>query len=395
VILRWIPLSWVWTLWDLVLATAVATIAVQDAPHSVAHLVLGLAMAVAIAFRRRAPVAVFLVVFALFVTQLVVEPGPPPAYDIAVAIALVSVVSHAPRRRDWYLAALLTCATWIVLAVTETMVRNEGSGPAPQIAEYTVLLVMLGGAFLFALAIRLNREANVALTDRIAVADREREYLARLAVADERAVVARELHDIVAHSLAVMVAQADGASYAIDSDTAQAREAMRTVARTGRDALDEMHGIVAVLRRGEPTGADTVDLQPIDRDRLSTVVDRARAAGLHVELRADGDLSTLSAASGLTVLRILQESLTNVLRHAGPGAMVEVRLNVDDRRADLDVRDDGAGAAAPVGAPSNGGGNGLIGMRERVAVHGGEFTAGPRAGRGWQITATIPHGVAR
>ena len=394
-ILRWIPLSWVWTLWDLVLATAVATIAVQDAPHSVAHLVLGLAMAVAIAFRRRAPVAVFLVVFALFVTQLVVEPGPPPAYDIAVAIALVSVVSHAPRRRDWYLAALLTCATWIVLAVTETMVRNEGSGPAPQIAEYTVLLVMLGGAFLFALAIRLNREANVALTDRIAVADREREYLARLAVADERAVVARELHDIVAHSLAVMVAQADGASYAIDSDTAQAREAMRTVARTGRDALDEMHGIVAVLRRGEPTGADTVDLQPIDRDRLSTVVDRARAAGLHVELRADGDLSTLSAASGLTVLRILQESLTNVLRHAGPGAMVEVRLNVDDRRADLDVRDDGAGAAAPVGAPSNGGGNGLIGMRERVAVHGGEFTAGPRAGRGWQITATIPHGVAR
>lgn len=388
-------MSWVWTLWDLVLATAVATIAVQERTHSVAHLVLGLAMAVAIVFRRRAPVAVFLVVFALFVTQLVVEPGPPVAYDIAVAIALVSVVSHAPRRRDWYLAALLTCATWIPLAVNETMVRYEGSGPSPSIAEYTVLLVMLGGAFLFALAIRLNREANVALADRIAVADREREYLARLAVADERAVIARELHDIVAHSLAVMVAQADGASYAVDSDTAQAREAMRTVARTGRDAIDEMHGIVAVLRRGEPTGADTMDLQPVDLDRLTTVVDRARAAGLHVDLQTDGDLSALSAAGGLTVLRILQESLTNVLRHAGSDATVEVRLSVDGSRAALDVRDDGGGTAAPVGTSSNGGGNGLIGMRERVSVHGGEFTAGPRAGRGWRITATIPHGVAR
>lgn len=394
-ILRWIPLSWVWTLWDLVLATAVATVAVQERTDSVAHLVLGLAMAVAIVFRRRAPMAVFLVVCALFVTQLVVEPGPLVPYDIAVVIALVSVVSHAPRRRDWYLAAVLTCAGWIAFTVYETIVRYEGSGASSSIAEYTVLLVMLGGAFLFALAIRLNRETNAALTDRIAVADREREYLARLAVADERAVIARELHDIVAHSLAVMVVQAEGASYAIDSDTDQARGAMRTVARTGRDALEEMHGIVAVLRRGEPTGADTVDLRPIDLNRLSAVVERARAAGLHVELEADGDLSTLSAASGLTVLRILQESLTNVLRHAGPGALVEVRLNVDDRRAALDVRDDGAGAAAPVGAPGNGGGNGLVGMRERVAVHGGEFTAGPRAGRGWQITATIPHGVAR
>ncbi len=394
-ILRWIPLSWVWTLWDLVLATAVATVAVQVGADSGAHLVLGIAMAVAIVFRRRAPLWVFLVVIALFVSRWVVEPGSPAPYDIAVVIALASVVSHAPRRRDWYLAALLTCAAWLALAVNETMVRYAGSGPSPSIAEYTVLLVMLGGAFLFALAIRLNREANVALAGRIAVADREREYLARLAVADERAVIARELHDIVAHSLAVMVAQADGASYAVDSDTAQAREAMRTVARTGRDAIDEMHGIVAVLRRGEPTGADTVDLQPIDLDRVSTVVDRARAAGLHVELQADGDLSTLSAAGGLTVLRILQESLTNVLRHAGPGAVVEVRLSVDGSCAALDVRDDGGGTAAPVGAPSNGGGNGLIGMRERVAVHGGEFTAGPRAGRGWRITATIPHGVAR
>jgi signal transduction histidine kinase len=395
VILRWIPLSWVWTLWDLVLATAVATVAVQVGADSGAHLVLGIAMAVAIVFRRRAPLWVFLVVIALFVSRWVVEPGSPAPYDIAVVIALASVVSHAPRRRDWYLAALLTCAAWLALAVNETMVRYAGSGPSPSIAEYTVLLVMLGGAFLFALAIRLNREANVALAGRIAVADREREYLARLAVADERAVIARELHDIVAHSLAVMVAQADGASYAVDSDTAQAREAMRTVARTGRDAIDEMHGIVAVLRRGEPTGADTVDLQPIDLDRVSTVVDRARAAGLHVELQADGDLSTLSAAGGLTVLRILQESLTNVLRHAGSGAVVEVRLSVDGSCAALDVRDDGGGTAAPVGAPSNGGGNGLIGMRERVAVHGGEFTAGPRAGRGWRITATIPHGVAR
>ena len=394
VIFRWAPLSWVWTLWDLVLATVVATVAVQAGADSGAHLVLGVAMAVAIVFRRRAPRSVFLVTIALFVTQLAVEPGSPAPYDIAVVIALASVVSHAPRRRDWYLAALVVCATWIALAVDETVVRYDGLGPAPSIAEYTVLLVMLGGAFLFALAIRLNRETNAALADRIAVADREREYLARLAVAGERAVIARELHDIVAHSLAVMVAQADGASYAVDP--AQARKAMRTVAGTGRDAIGEMHRIVAVLRRGEPTDADTVDLQPVDLDRLCTVVDRARAAGLHVELGADGDPSTLSAASGLTVLRILQESLTNVLRHVGPGATVEVRLKVDDRGAALDVRDDGARAASRgVGASGGGGGNGLIGIRERVAVHGGEFTGGPLAGGGWRISATIPDRAAR
>jgi signal transduction histidine kinase len=395
VIFGWIPLSWVWTLWDLALATAVATVAVQNGVDSMANVVLGIAMAVAIVFRRRAPLWVFLLLIALILARLVVKPGPPAPYDIAVVIALVSVVSHAPRRRDWYLAAALTCATWIAVTVNQTIMGYAGSGPSPDIAEYSVLLVMLGGAFLLALAIRLNRETNVVLADRIAVADREREYLARLAVADERAVIARELHDIVAHSLAVMVAQADGASYAVEKDAAQARDAMRTVAGTGRDALDEMHRIVAVLRRPEPTDADTVDRQPIDLDRLTTVVDRARTAGLHVDLRADGDLSTLSAAGGLTVLRILQESLTNVLRHAGSGATVEVRLHIDDKRAALDVRDDGGGTAARVGASGNGGGNGLIGMRERVAEHGGEFTAGPRAGRGWQITATIPDRVAR
>jgi signal transduction histidine kinase len=202
--------------------------------------------------------------------------------------------------------------------------------------------------------VRTRRLYVASLEERAATAEREREHLARIATAQERATIARELHDVVAHSLAVMVVQADGAAYALDQDTGAARGAIRQVAVTGREALDDMRRLVHVLRDG-PEG---------------------------MEDPAGGDD------------RIVQEALTNVLRHAGQAAMATVRLGYQEPGAlTVEVTDDGAGRLATDRKPDHGG-HGLVGMRERVAVHGGRFEAGPRTGPGWRVRATLPIPVA-
>ncbi|BEL05138.1 histidine kinase [Actinoplanes sichuanensis] len=366
-------------LWDLSLATAVATLAVQYRDYSWRDVLIGLAMAAALIVRRHAPIRVFAVLTVLALVQLAVASAVPAAYDVALLVAMTTVVVHSPARAAVFGSGAVVAAGAMVAAVAS--VDSEWNGSLldyPYLAEQTAMLAGCGALWLFGYVFRTSRE-------RVATAERERDHLARLAAADERAFIARELHDVVAHSLAVMIAQADGATYVVDTDADRARVAMRTVAATGREALDDMHRIVAVLR-------DTGDDDPDERrsrglDRFDTLAERARAAGLGVDVRIDGDLGRLSAADELTVFRIVQESLTNVLRHAGPGTKVEVTLAVEARRAVLEVGDDGAGT---VPAARVGGGNGLLGMRERVAVHEGEITAGPDPAGGWRVRATIP-----
>jgi len=211
-----------------------------------------------------------------------------------------------------------------------------------------------------------------------------------------RAAIARELHDVVAHGLAVMIVQADGAIFTFDKQPERAREALHVIAGTGRDALEEMHSIVAVLRGTRPGEEEpAVDRRRPGLGQLDTLAERAREAGLTVDLQVDGDGAGLSPVEELTLFRITQEGLTNALHHAGPGAAVTVRLRVTDGTAALDIADDGgpqAVTAARTSRPS--GGNGLVGMRERVAVHGGQFSAGPGAGSGWRINAVIPRAAA-
>ncbi len=214
------------------------------------------------------------------------------------------------------------------------------------------------------------------LEERAASLEREREHLARIAVADERASIARELHDVVAHSLAVMIVQADGGRYAFDPDPARARQALNTVADTGREALEDMRRLVGVLR------GSAQDAEERRRDTLPELIQRARAAGLSVS--ADHDEVSLSPALELTVFRLVQESLTNVMRHAGPAATVSLTLRRKDDRVELEVVDDGVGEAKP------GAGHGLTGMRERVAVHSGQFEAGPLVTGGWRVFASLP-----
>src|SRR5947199_615880 len=210
---------------------------------------------------------------------------------------------------DAWLAAAVV-ATGIVIEV----VRTKG----PEWWGVAILYVAVcGGIWLVGYTVRVRRIYVAGLEERAATLERERQHLARIAVADERAAIARELHDVVAHSLAVMIVQADGGRYAFETDPAKARAALGTVADTGRAALEDMRRLVGVLR-GTGTGAEP---EPERRwatvEELDTLVERARSAGLVVDVSTEGDPGPLSAAVGLAVYRIVQEALTNVLRHTG------------------------------------------------------------------------------
>jgi signal transduction histidine kinase len=260
---------------------------------------------------------------------------------------------------------------------------------------------------------RRMRRLQVELVEERALrAERERDEQARAAAREERTRIAREMHDIVAHSVSVMVVQAGAARRMVDLDPTAAGEAAGQIEATGRDALREMRRVLGVLRTdaegrvdGESRAArgDTIDgaggagrgpREPIPSPaaepqpglaELDRLVAQCRDAGLDVRLRIDGDARALPSGIELAAYRIVQEALTNTMKHAGP-ARAEVRLMYADDAVSVIVADDGRGAAAE---PAKGG-HGLAGMRERVAVYGGEIQAGSRPGGGFRVRATLP-----
>ncbi|WP_405870841.1 sensor histidine kinase [Streptomyces sp. NBC_00005] len=387
-------LPWLHTAYDIALALLVAYITPRYVEEY--DLLVGWSMALALLFRRRRPLTVMAVVSGLALVQYVLATYPdsmlataPSAYDVALLIAMVSVVTHT--RTMWHTYA----AGGVVLAgvLVESGLGLPGSPGDIEVDVFT--LASLGGLttalWLTALVLRTRRLYVETLEARAAAAEREREHLVRIAAAEERAEIARELHDVVAHSLAVMILQADGAGYALKSDPDKAGTALKAIGDTGRDALEDMHRIVRVLRTGRAPVEDADNgRRRVSLDDLETVAERARTAGLKVELVVEGERGSLSTADELTVLRVVQESLTNVLRHAGPGARVEITLRFVEDAVRISVADDGAGRLAGATAERRSGGNGLVGMRERVEVSGGSFAAGPRLGAGWQVEAEIP-----
>ncbi|MEV0156774.1 histidine kinase [Micromonospora sp. NPDC050686] len=345
---------------------------------------VGCAMAVALLFRRTRPSAVAAVVAALALGQVFAGWGA-LGFDVAVLIALYSVVKYADRLRDGVLAGVVA-AIGVLLAASQTV----------SAAAWWVTAIWFGsitaGVWLAALNLRTRRRYVLSLEERAATLEREREAEARAAVAGERARIARELHDVVAHSMAVMIAQADGARYTFDRDPERAREAVRVVADTGRQALEEMRRLVDVLRepRAVPAG-DQLVAEPEHRRptmaELPALLDRFRAAGLRAELTVPAG-GALPPGLALTVYRLVQEALTNTLKHAGVGATVAVTLTYADGAVVVRVVDDGRGR--PAGRPAPPGGHGLVGMRERVGVYGGSLAAGARATGGWQVVARLP-----
>ncbi|MGW4102106.1 sensor histidine kinase [Streptomyces sp. NPDC004976] len=380
---------------DVALALVVLVAAGQEgtfADLSVAGL-----MALCLLARRRMPGTVFAAVLALGAAQFALHSSlelasAPAVYDVALLFAMMSVVHHS--RTVWMPYA---AGAAVLLASATGMVGLPGTGIEPFLHSVEDLMILWGlttAVWLLAYSLQARRLYAESQTARAGQAEREREHLVRIAAAEERADIARELHDVVAHSLAVMTLQADGAGYALRTSPDTVAAALKAIAATGRDAIEDMHRIVRVLRGGDENSADTGSgRRTITLHEIRTTIERARTAGLSVDLSVEVGEERLTAAEQMTAYRIVQECLTNVLRHAGARANVGIRLREDRGTLLITVVDDGAGRLVDGGSGggrSHTGGNGLVGMRERVELAGGSFEAGPRLGGGWQVCARIP-----
>ncbi|MFD3806238.1 sensor histidine kinase [Streptomyces sp. NPDC058611] len=240
-------------------------------------------------------------------------------------------------------------------------------------------------------SLRTRRAYYAQLIERNERLENQREAQAKVAVAAERARIARELHDVVAHNVSVMVVQADGAAYVMDVAPEQAKEALQTISGTGRQALAEMRRLLGVLRTGEPQESEDYVPQP-DVEQIEVLVEQVRAAGLAVDFEVEGAPRKLPTGVELTAYRIVQEALTNTRKHGGPEARASVRLVYFDDGLGLLVEDDGRGAAHDLyeDGGADGAGHGLIGMRERIGMVGGTLDTGPRPGGGFRISALLP-----
>lgn len=340
---------------------------------------LGVALVVGIwtatAFRRRWPERIAVVVAALTIPFWVlgyVDLGT----TIAMLLLVYTVAAHVDRPRSLRLGLAL------VLALTGVMVAGvlaeDEDLPAVAVVANAIVFAT---AWTIGDAVRSRQAYLREVEARAEAAERGREQAAQRAVHEERARVARELHDIVAHSISVMVVQATAARRVIDRDPGRSAEALGVIEKTGRTALDELRGLLSVLR--EDGSPETMPQPTVDD--LPDLVQHCRDAGLDVSLDIVGERPELSAVVSLAVYRVVQEALTNVMKHAGP-ARAEITLRYDDE-VTVEVVDDGRGPGDPRPGPP---GQGLIGMRERVELFGGSLLIGARRGGGFRLRATIP-----
>jgi signal transduction histidine kinase len=257
----------------------------------------------------------------------------------------------------------------------------------PDASSSNVLLfgVTYAVSFLLGYALRTRGLYLDQLEERARLLERERDEEARRAVADERLRIAQELHDVVAHSMGVIAVQAGVGAHVIDDDPVEAKRSLEAISDTSRGTLAEIRRLLGTLRAD---GDGAYEPAPGLAD-LDALVRDVTAAGVEVTLHVDGAGRTLPAALDLTAYRILQEALTNVLKHAGP-ACATVTVTYGDDALHLEVADDGHGNAVA----SSGGGHGLLGMRERVAVYGGSLDAAPASGGGFRVRARLPYGEA-
>jgi signal transduction histidine kinase len=334
---------------------------------------------------------------------------------VAVPLALVAGASLAVRRR-FPLAVMAVCfaalaadtwcgvpldrpvvpLAWIFISTytvgVRCSLREAAAGLALGLAVFATTLAKDSSDLLFGLAViaapwlvgramRSRVSEASGLADRAEAAERQRDEQVKAAAAAERARIARDLHDVIAHSVSVMVVQAGAAAEVFERDPARAAAAMQSVQDTGRQALTEMGALLGILRAdGEEIGLAP---QPGLAD-LDQLVERARDGGLPVELRLDGDRRALPPGVELSIYRVVQEALTNTRKHAR-NAHAVVTLRYVPGEVCLEISDDGAAAAGGYG-----GHHGIVGMRERVAVYGGTLEAGPLPGRGYAVRARIP-----
>ncbi|MBS2939891.1 sensor histidine kinase [Nocardioides sp. J2M5] len=331
-------------------------------------------------WRRTRPFTVFLAVAALSVLQAVAVDTPTTG-QLAFPVAVYSAARWAPRWQG-ATALLVGYAGAVVASVRWQYGLGATDVTAGSLVPYVVSIgAIVTAAWALGAAAQERERYVTSLVARAEQAERMAEREIELAARDERSRIAREMHDVVAHGLSVIVVQADGARYAAAKDPDVAVDTLGTIAGTGREALTEMRRLLGLLREGDTGVAPQPGLGDVRH-----LVDEARASGTHVEADLPDDLPAVPDGVGLAAYRIVQEALTNVRKHAGPAATVTVRVAVG-QEVEVEVRDDGRGAAAPA---TDGRGLGLVGMRERAAVHGGSVVAGPAQGGGFAVSARLP-----
>ncbi|MET4079739.1 sensor histidine kinase [Janibacter sp. UYMM211] len=343
-------------------------------------LVVTLLQVVPLWWRRTRPEVAAAVVVLAHLAQLPLTDGPLPS-NVAAPFAAYAVAAWSGSRPA-RLAVLVVCVLSGGLGVADWW--DPELSAVPQVINAIFFSAVASLCWAWGDLTRRRRELLERLHEQNLALRRDRDQRVRIAAQDERTRIAREMHDVVAHSLAVVVVQADGGAYAATSspqwDREQATQTLETIAATAREALAETRRLVGVLRADELDGyAPTESVAD-----LPALVHRVRSSGLPVELVSD-DLDGVSRDVGLAALRIVQEALTNVIKHAGPGAIASVRVRRDDGLC-VTVEDDGRGAAAT----DDGQGYGVVGMRERASALGGHLTAGPRSGGGYLVTAHLP-----
>ncbi len=364
---------------------------------------LTLCQTVSAAWRRRAPYAVLAATTAAATVHMALGYKPTFA-EAAMVVALYTVAAHRPQHRA-VAAALLFGAAMVGYGLIA-----EARYPSPwqdSLQSWALSFIQFGAAF-FLGDLQKRRLADMAkleaLNTQLAT---EQELRSRWAVAEERGRIARELHDVVAHSVSVMVVQAGAARRTLAVSPDQAATALGQIESTGRQALVELRRLLGLLRDGDPGDGAALTPQP-GLEHLESLAAAAREAGLPVEVAVEGEPRPLPAGIDLSAYRIVQEALTNSLRHAGP-ARADVRVCYGREVLEVQVTDDGRGGPGVVGdggdliavtigpdgvlevpGRRNGGRHGLIGMRERVALFGGTLEAGPRPGGGYRVAARLP-----
>jgi signal transduction histidine kinase len=365
---------------------------------------LTLGQTVPLAWRRRAPYAVLAASTAAATAHMALGYKPTFA-EVAMVVALYTVAAHRPRRRALVAALLfgVTMTGYGLIAEARYPSSFEDS-----LQAWALSFIQFGAAF-FLGDLQQRRLATMAKLEALNIQlAAEQELRSRWAVAEERARIARELHDVVAHSVSVMVVQAGAARRTLATSPGQATTALGQIESTGRQALVEMRRLLGLLRDGDGEGGEApgaaLSPQP-SLAHLESLAAAAREAGLPVEIVVEGEPRPLPAGVDLSAYRIVQEALTNSLKHAGP-ARARVRLCYGREALEVQVLDDGTApgggelAVVTLGPggllsvssarPTAGGGHGLIGMRERVALFGGTLEAGPRPGGGYRVAARLP-----
>ena len=376
---------------DAALALLLLGVSVGAFARQTAVIPVSAALAAAVAVRRRFPVAALVSTLAIGTAQVFVGIGPGTTNsslqltfaDTAILVLLYTVAAGRPRPVS--LAGLAACVVLFVGAVARL---NPGSVLAQRPIEYVVALMTYAlmpiCAWVLGNSMAHRRAYLAALEERAIRAEAERDAQAQIAAAAERARIARELHDVIAHNLSVMVAQADGGRYAFDAEPERSQQALAEIGDTGRQALAEMSHLLGVLKAGEeaPAFAPTPGVTEI-----ADLVAQAREAGTSVSYAVEGAARPVPAGVSLALYRIIQEALTNVRKHAGPGTTAAVTLRYGPGEALIRVADDGGGTLVRTNDPA---GHGLAGMRDRVGLYGGTLAAGPCSGGGFQVNARLP-----